>query len=133
MPANGDLLAGAKGVTPRRSELQVCSFLANRGAGGPRRLFVKDRTQNGNHEMSEVRSIVIELEVAHDTVLSEIFGDAGFGDAEMVRELRLQRIGAATACASPQQIGDGHAERLASLDVIVRGEIRIAEQQNAGT
>src|ERR1700682_3145068 len=106
-------------------------FGKSRSRPASRRLFVQGRTQNGDHEMSEVGSIVVQLKVAHHAVLSEIFGNAGFGNAEMVRELRLERIGAAAACASPQQIGDGDAKRLASFDVIVRGEIRIAEQQNA--
>ena len=93
---------------------------------GPKRvcrLFVERRTQNGNHEMSKVGSIVIELKVAYDAVLGEIFRDAGFSDAEMFRELGLERISAAAACASPQQIGDGDAQGLASLDVIVGREI----------
>jgi hypothetical protein len=81
--------------------------------------------------MSEVRGIVIELKVADHTVLGEIFGDASFSDSEMVGELGLEGIGAATACATPQQIGDGDPESLASLNVIVGGEVRIAEQQNA--
>ncbi len=71
--------------------------------------------------MSEVRGIVIELKVADHTVLGEIFGDASFSDAEMVGELGLEGIGAATACATPQQIGDGDPESLASLNVIVGG------------
>ncbi len=83
--------------------------------------------------MGEVRSIVIELKVADHAVLGEIFGDASFSDAEMVGELGLEGIGAAAACAPAQQIGDGDPKSLASLDVIVGGEVRIAEQQNART
>ncbi len=83
--------------------------------------------------MGKMRSIVIELKVADRTVLGEIFRDARFGDAQVLSELRLDGIGAAAACAPAQEIGDGNPESLASLDVIVGGEVGIAEQQNART
>jgi hypothetical protein len=80
--------------------------------------------------MSEVRGTVVELKVADNTVLREIFGDTRFGDTEMVSELGLEGIAATAAGATLQEIGDGDAKSLASLDVIVGGEVRIAEQQN---
>src|SRR5579864_6296342 len=137
--ANGDIWlrtglggTGGRGLLLGNRAYKFALIRQNRGAATRMRgLFVEGWTQNGNHKMGEVRSIVIELKVAHDTVLGQIFGDASFSDAEMVRELGLERIGAAPAGASPQEIGDGYAERLACLDVIVGGEIGIAEQQNA--
>src|ERR1700726_1868756 len=92
---------GAGGVLLGTWGYEFAGFLQKMQTEPRESLFVKGRTQNGNHEVSEVRSIVIELKVAHHAMLGEIFGNAGFGDAEMVRELRLERIGAATACASP--------------------------------
>ena len=46
-----------------------------------RESVVEDGAEDGYREMREMRRVVIELKVADDTVIGEIFGDAGFGDA----------------------------------------------------
>jgi len=83
--------------------------------------------------VGEVRSAFVELEPADNAMIGEIFCDARLRNAEMLGELRLERVGAAAACASAQKISDGDAERLAGFDVVVAGEIGIGENKNAGT
>ena len=81
--------------------------------------------------MSEMGGAFVELEPADDAMIGEIFCYARFGNAKMFGELRLERIGASAACAASQKISDGDAERLAGFDVIVAGEIRIREDEDA--
>ena len=75
--------------------------------------------------MREVRSSLIELKPAHHAMIGQIFGDARFRDAEMLGKLRLKRIRAAPAGTAAQKICDGDAQRLASFDVVIAGEIGI--------
>jgi hypothetical protein len=83
--------------------------------------------------MGEMRSAFVELEPSDNAMIGEIFCYASFGNAEMFGELRLEGIGASAACASAQKICDGDAERLASFDVVVAGEVGIRKDENAGT
>ena len=66
-------------------------------------------------------------------MIGEILGHARFGDAEMLRELRLERIDAAAAGTAAQKISNGDAQSLASLNLVVAGEIGIGEDKHAGT
>src|SRR5262249_49757260 len=50
----------------------------------------------------------------------------------MLGELRLDGIGAATCGTTAQEIGNGDAQGLAGLNVVIAGEIRIAQQENTG-
>src|ERR1700682_3620161 len=83
--------------------------------------------------MCEVRSTLIELQPTNDAMLGEIFWHSGLWNAEMLRQLRLDRIHAATARSPTQQVPDGDAQRLASLDVVIAGEVGVRQKQDAGT
>ena len=96
-------------------------------------LFVQRGANDGSHKMREVRSAFIQLEPANDAMIGEIFCYARFRNAEMFGELRLERIGAATACSTPQEISNGDAQSLAGLDVVVAGQVGIGEDEDAGT
>src|SRR5271169_3067213 len=66
-------------------------------------------------------------------MIGEIFCDTRFRYAEMLGELRLERIGAASARAAAQKISDSDSKCLAGFDVVIAGEIGIREDENAGT
>ena len=74
--ANGDIWPrtgieepGERGLLLGDRDYEFPFFWQNREAATPQvELFVEGWTQNGNHEVGEVRSIVVELKVAHDTV-----------------------------------------------------------------
>jgi len=83
--------------------------------------------------MGEVGGTFVELEVARDAVVGEIFCDAGFGNPEMIREARFDGLGAAATGGTAQKTANGDAQRLAWFDIIVRGKIGIAEKKHAGT
>src|SRR6476660_9199548 len=94
-------------------------------------LLVQRGTNDGDHKMGEVGSAFNELEPADNAVIGEILGHARFGDAQMFRELRLQRIDAATARTATQKVSNGDAQSLASLNVVVAGEIGISKDKHA--
>ena len=52
--------------------------------------------ENGDQEVGEMSGAVVHLEPTNDAMVGEILGNAGFGNAEMLRELRLD--GLAVAC-----------------------------------
>ena len=51
---------------------------------------IQGRPQHGDGEMCEIGCILVELQVADDAMLGQIFCDPGFGDAQMLREFRFQ-------------------------------------------
>ena len=59
--------------------------------------------------MGEVRGTFVELEVTGDAVIGEIFCDAGFGDAEMIREAGFDGLGAAATRSTAQKTANGDA------------------------
>ena len=65
-------------------------------------------------------------------MVRQIFGDTSFGDAEVLCEFRLDGFTATPRGASASHIGDGHAKSLASLDVIIRGQVRVRKNPHAG-
>ena len=88
MGKNGGRTAIRVGVTYRvcdgKSEL-ICGFTHQPAQRIPRiagiESVVKRRPENSCYKMGEVRSTFVELKVARDTVVGEIFCYAGFGDA----------------------------------------------------
>jgi hypothetical protein len=83
--------------------------------------------------MGEVRGTFVKLKVANDTMVGEIFCDTRFGNAEMISEARFDGLGAASTGGAAQKTANGNAQGLARFDIIVRGEIGIAEKEHAGT
>lgn len=83
--------------------------------------------------MREVRGAFVELKPSYDAVIGEIFRNAGFRDAQMVGKLRFDGVGTSTACAAAQKIGNGNAERLARLDIVIARQVRIGEEEYAGS
>ena len=96
-------------------------------------LVVERWTQNGSDEMREVRSTFVELQVPRDAVIGEIFCDAGFGNAEMIREAGFDGLGAAATRGTAQKASNGNTQRLARFDIVVGGKIGIAEKEHSGT
>jgi hypothetical protein len=82
--------------------------------------------------MGEMRSAFVELKPTHNAVIGEIFCDARLRDAEMLRELRLERIRATAAGATAQKISDSDAKGLTGFDVVIAGQIGIRQDENAG-
>src|SRR5260370_41024197 len=82
--------------------------------------------------MGEVRSAFVELEEARDAVIGEIFCDAGFGNAEMIREAGVDGLGTAATGGTAQQGDNGGAQRRTRFDIIVWGKIGIAQKKHAG-
>ena len=75
-----------------------------------------------------MRSAFVHLQPPHDTVVRKVFGDPGFGDPEMFGQLRLEGRFPTTCGTATKQIGNSHTKGLASLDVVVSGQVRIREQ-----
>ena len=97
------------------------------------KLIVERGTKDGGDKMREVGSTFVELKVADDTVVGEIFRYTRFGNSKMFGQARLDRIGAPAIGAAAQETSDGDAQGLACFDVIVSGEVGIAEEEHAGT
>ena len=74
----------------------------------------------------------VQLQVAHDTMVGEIFCYAVFRNAEMLRQARLNGFRAAARGAS-QKTADGNPQSLAGLDIVVSGKIGIAQKKHAGS
>jgi len=83
--------------------------------------------------MGEVGSTFIELKVAHDTVVGEIFCYTGFSDAEMISETRLDGLGAAATGGTAQKTANGDTQGLARFNIVVGGKVGVAEKEHAGT
>src|SRR5579864_7756085 len=81
--------------------------------------------------MREVRSAFVQLEPANHAMVGQIFCDARLRDSEMLGEARFDGVAAAPARAAAQQVADGDAQGLTRLDVVVGGEVGIAQQENA--
>ncbi len=82
--------------------------------------------------MGEVRGTFVELEEARDAVIGEIFSDAGFGNAEMIREAGFDGLGTAATGGTAQKAANGDTQRLTRFDIIVCGKIGIAQKKHAG-
>src|SRR5215469_15570707 len=67
-----------------------------------RGLLIQCRTKHGNEEMRKMRSALVHLQPTHDTMIGEVFSDAGFRNAQMLGQLRLDGCFPA-ACGSPPQ------------------------------
>ena len=78
-----------------------------------------------------MRSAFVHLQPPHDTMIGEVFGDTGFGNTQMLGQLRLDGWFPAPRGVPPQKIGNGHPEGLASLHVVVGGLVRIRQQPDA--
>ncbi len=62
-------------------------------------------------------------------MVSQVLGDPRFGYPEVVCEPGTNRFPASRR-AAPNQIGDGHPQGLAGLDIVVRRKIRIRQHPN---
>jgi len=83
--------------------------------------------------MSEVGGAFVELQVAHDTVIGEIFCYARFGNSKMFRQARLDGIGATATGATAQKTADGDTQRLAWFNIVVGGKVGVAKEKHSGT
>ena len=97
------------------------------------RSVVEHGPQDGDYKMGEMRRAFVELEIACDAVIGEIFCDAGFGNAEMIREAGFDGLGAAATGGTAQKAANGNTQRLARFDIVVGGKIGIAEKEHSGT
>src|ERR1700730_5441447 len=76
-----------QGVTPSAKGLQVFLF----------RLRIQGGTQHGHDEVREMRSAFIELQPADHAMIGQILRHTGFGDSQVLGELRLDGIDSAAA------------------------------------
>ena len=90
-------------------------------------LLVERRAQNCDHKMGEMGGTFVELKVADNTMVGEIFCYTRFGYAEMLGESWLEGLGAVTAGGAAQKAADGETQSLTSFDMIVGGEIGVAQ------
>ena len=67
-----------------------------------RGLRIQCRAKHGNKEMRKMRSALVHLQPTHHTMIGEVFSDAGFRNAQMLGQLRLDGCFPA-ACGSPPQ------------------------------
>src|SRR5258708_29762572 len=100
--------------------------------GGPKSI-VERGTQDRSHKVREMGSAFVELKVAHDTMVGEIFCDASFSDAQMIGEAGLDGLRATPAGCTAQKTADGDAQRLARLGGIGGGKGGIGGQGDART
>ena len=82
--------------------------------------------------MSEVIRAFVKLEPTNNAMVAEIFGDARFGNAEMLGEERFDGDTSAAIAAAARHVGYGDAERVASLDVVISRHVVVGENENAG-
>lgn len=82
--------------------------------------------------MSEVIRAFVKLEPANDAMVTEIFGDARFRDAEMLRQERFDGDAGAAIASTTRDVCDGNAKRIAGFDVVVGGHIVVGENEYAG-
>jgi hypothetical protein len=95
--------------------------------------LIERRAQNGDYKMSEMGRTFVELKVADNTMVGEIFCHTRFGYAEVLSESWLEGLGAMAAGGTAQKAADGETQSLASFDMIVGGEIGVAQKEHAGT
>ena len=96
------------------------------------RLLVQAGMQDSNQEMREVGCAFIHLEPTDYAVIRQIFGNTGLGDAEVLGKFWLDGFAAAPGGAAAGHIRDGHAQRLAGFDVIIRGQVGVGKNPHAG-
>ena len=99
--------------------------------GTPHFLVVNNWPQHRDGKVRQLRHAFIELQPAYPAVILQIFGYAGFGDAQILSHARLEQATLLTPAAASKQIANPDAQRLTGFDVIVRVLIGIGEQQNA--
>src|SRR5215469_841185 len=102
-----------------------------RRASTARGLLIQCRTKHSNEEMRKMRSALVHLQPTHDTMIGEVFSDAGFRNTQMLGQLRLDGCFPAACGIPPQKIRNGHSKGLASLNVVVGGLVRIGQQPDA--
>ena len=73
---------------------------------------------------------IVHLKPANDAMVREIFGDACFRNAEMLRELRLD--GLTVARRATKQLADGNAQSLTGFDVVIRRKVLVSKNPHAG-
>ncbi len=83
--------------------------------------------------MSKMLGTFVELEPADDAVIAEIFGDARFWNAQMIREKGFDGDAGAAIAAATCRVGDGNAQGVAGFDVIVGRHIVVRENENTWT
>ena len=105
----------------------------DRAVGKKSGLGVQDGAEDGDDEMGEMLGAFVELEPADDAMVAEIFGDARFRNAEMIREKRFDGDAGAAIAAAACHVGDGDAKRVAGFDVIVGRHIVVGQNENART
>ena len=96
-------------------------------------LRVQNRPEDGDDEVGEVFGTFVQLEPADDAMVAEIFGNARFWNAKMIRKKRFDGDAGAAIAAAARHVGDGDAKRVAGFDVVVGGHIVVGENKNAGT
>jgi hypothetical protein len=94
-------------------------------------LFVQAGMQNGNQEVREVGSAFVHLQPTDNAMIREILRNTGFRDTEVFSKFRLDGFASAPRCAPAGHIGNGHAQRLAGFDVIIRGQVGVGENPHA--
>ena len=82
--------------------------------------------------MSEVIRAFVKLEPTNNAMVAEIFGDARFGNAEMLGEERFDGDAGAVIAAAARHVGYGDTESIASLDVVVGRHVVVGKNENAG-
>jgi hypothetical protein len=95
-----------------------------------RKLLVQSGMEHGDQEMGKMSGAVVHLKPANDTMVGEILGNASFRNAEMLSELRLD--GLTVAGRTTKQLADGDTQSLTGFDVVIRGEIVVGENLDAG-
>ena len=64
-------------------------------------------------------------------MIREVFGNTGLRDTEVFGKFRLDGFASAPGCAATGHIGNGHAQRLAGFNIIIRGQVRVGEDPHA--
>src|SRR5579863_129863 len=96
-------------------------------------LFVQGGVEDGDEEVGEVGRTFVHLQPADDAMVGKVFGDASLGYTQVLGKLGLDGRLVASCGAAADQIGNGDAQSLAGLDVIVGCEVGIGKDPNAGS
>jgi len=92
---------------------------------------VKIGAKHSNCEVTEVDGAFIELQPAHDAMVRQVLCDASLGNAKVVSKKRLEVSIAATRRSGTRKVADCDAQRVAGLDVVIRGHVVVGEDENA--
>ena len=95
-------------------------------------LFIQAGAQHCDEDVREIGGTIIHLQPTDNAMLLEILRNAIFRDAQVFGEFRFEGFSAALGSAATDQIGNGHAQRLASLYVVVGRQIGVRQQPHAG-